>query len=118
MVSLARRLLVALVSCLMAGSLVVPSAAQASSWSKHEFPFGTDLQAVSCSSPSFCAAVGSFLRPNSSVFQAGVTFNGSSWSVSKRMYAPLGLSAVSCTSRSFCLAGDNFGGASAFNGSS
>jgi hypothetical protein len=118
MVSLVRRLLVALLTGLIVGSLAAPSAAQAaSSWSKHAFPFGTELQAVSCSSSSFCAAVGSFTLPDSSVYRAGATFNGSSWSAPKRIHTTSDLSVVSCTSRSFCLAGDEFGQAYAFNGS-
>jgi hypothetical protein len=95
-----------LLAALISASVVAPSAAQAAgSWSKHAFPFGTELQLVSCSSSSFCAVVGTFERSNSSTFDGGETFNGSSWGAPKRIYSQELPSALSCTSRSFCLAG-------------
>jgi hypothetical protein len=56
----------------------------------------TGMASVSCSSPSFCAAVD--YGPNV------VTFNGTSWSKPSAIDPGTYLQAVSCASASFCVA--------------
>ena len=78
----------------------------------------TGLTSVSCSSPSFCVAVG----VNGTAF----VFRGSTWSTPKSIdaksageidgYGTSGLNTVSCPTATFCMAGDVLGRVSAFNG--
>ena len=68
----------------------------------------TGMASVSCSSPSFCAAVDN----NSSAF----TFNGTSWSPATAIDPGNELSTVSCPSASFCAAVDYGPNVVTFNG--
>ena len=71
------------------------------------------LYSVSCSSPSFCAAVGSG--------GYALMYNGSSWSAASQVDAnagSFGITSVSCPSASFCIAVDGNGNALSWNGTS
>jgi len=64
------------------------------------------MDSVSCTSSTFCAAVGS----------AAMIWNGSSWSSPKVIDPDEGLNGVSCASSSFCVAVDTAGQAFTWNG--
>jgi hypothetical protein len=81
-------------------------------WTWQPFPVpdnsaGAELTAVSCTSPSFCEAVGGYLDNNvgDSVALAAI-WNGSSWSLQSTPAAPQfnfeQFSTVSCASPAFC----------------
>jgi hypothetical protein len=77
---------------------------------KDPVPDRTGMASVSCSSPSFCAAVDN----GSNAF----TFNGTSWSSATAIDPGGRLSTVSCPSASFCAAVDYGSNAFTFNGTS
>ena len=73
------------------------------------------LSGVSCPSPSFCVAVGSFEGPPGGIESLVEAWDGSAWSVTQGAVLNGGnwnrLNAVACTSASFCAAvGDAEGG--------
>jgi hypothetical protein len=68
------------------------------------------MASVSCSSPSFCAAIDN----GSNVF----TFNGTSWSPAQVIDPGNQLGTVSCPSASFCAAVDYGANVVTFDGSS
>jgi hypothetical protein len=68
---------------------------------------------VSCTSSSFCVAVGYAGGDAGSA----VIYNGSTWSEASVVDTSDGLSSVSCVSSSFCMAMDGSGGALTYNGS-
>ena len=71
------------------------------------------VDSVSCSSSSFCMAVGYAGADLGSV----AMYNGSTWSEASVIDTRYSLFSVSCTSSSFCMAMDGTGGALAYNGS-
>jgi len=85
----------------VAGACLGPSTALASGvWSAPD-KIGTGLGfvSVSCSSATFCAAVGTNGGPSG----YALTYNGTSWSPT---YIGIAAGAVSCASASFCVAVD------------
>ena len=70
----------------------------------------SDPAGVSCTSSTFCLAV--------SLDGTAATYNGTSWTATAALSAPLPLDAVSCTSSTFCLAVSAGGDFVSFNGSS
>jgi RHS repeat-associated protein len=68
------------------------------------------IDAVSCPSSSFCAAVGTSGTAS--------TYNGSTWSGASDADSSRTLDAVSCPSSSFCVAVDTSGNATLYNGTS
>jgi hypothetical protein len=93
------------------------------SWTLQSFPVpanasGAGLTAVSCTSPSFCEAVGSYFDTSSFLNEAfGAAWNGTSWSLQSTPNPNPGgfdfeqFNTVSCTSPTFCeaWAGGNAG---------
>src|SRR5271155_1199187 len=65
----------------------------------------TSATAVSCTSASFCAAVG-WAHP----YGSAAIYNGSTWSEPTRTDAENQLTSVSCASSSFCIAMEGAGG--------
>ncbi len=81
------------------------------SWAAAASIDGTkSLNAVSCASSSFCAAVDS----NGNV----VTYNGTSWAAAKSIDGTKVLHGISCPTSSFCAAVDASGNVVTYNGSS
>src|SRR5579859_3543907 len=82
-------------------------------WRTQTFPvpagsFGTELARVSCASPRFCEAVGSY-DVTGATLPLAARWDGSSWTLQRTPLPPINLgaftvafSAVSCTSASFC----------------
>ena len=71
-------------------------------WTQNSLPAGTPtLTSISCTSATFCMAVGglSYYLPSTNP-AAGVTWNGTSWTPAT---PPVSLYAVSCTSSTFCM---------------
>jgi hypothetical protein len=68
------------------------------------------INAISCPTTSFCAAV-----DNSGYI---TTYNGTSWATAADKDGSHALEAVSCTSSSYCVATDNDGNVLTYNGSS
>jgi hypothetical protein len=93
--------------------LVCSSTAFAAPWSAPD-PIDPSIGAssVSCSSASFCVAVGS-----ASAFGSAVVYRDGSWSEASLIVPREQLFSVSCTSPSFCMALDGSGGALVYNGS-
>jgi hypothetical protein len=69
-------------------------------------PDGGGIQALSCTSSTFCEAV--------DYAGQALSFNGSAWSQPGSVYTAGTVAALSCASRSFCLAGDDLGNVAAF----
>jgi hypothetical protein len=70
------------------------------------------LRSVSCTSPTFCEAVGLAFSPGSSEVPVAATWNGTAWSV-QAVPVPAGetvatLADVSCVSATFCMAAGGF----------
>ncbi len=101
------------VAALLAMS-AVPALAQPASWTVVPTPSVTSgydvmLFGVSCTSTSFCVAVGRYIANSDNTPQTVIeTWDGSKWSLTLGVDAspsePNGLSGVSCTSTSFCVA--------------
>lgn len=73
-------------------------------------PPTTRTRSMSCPTTTFCVAVGS-----SSLGQA-VTFDGTKWSVPRKLGAGEGVSSVSCPTSTFCMAVNGAGTAYTFDG--
>jgi hypothetical protein len=71
-----------------------------------------DATSVSCSSVSFCAAVGF-----TSAFGSAAVYTDGTWGEASLIDPGWQLFSVSCTSSSFCMAMDGSGGALTYNGS-
>ena len=93
-----------------------------SKWTLQSFPVpagssGAGLTQVSCTSATFCEAVGSYTDSDGNTVPLAAAWNGASWSIqstpSLGMFTVFtAFTAVSCTSRSFCEA---WGGGNAGN---
>src|SRR6266702_1969068 len=93
-----------------------PASATASGWHLQPVPDPPSrtgsLAAVSCTSPTACLAVGSYLRDGVFAFPLAETWNGTSWSVQKPP-APANaetaaLVGISCVSATACVAVGNY----------
>jgi hypothetical protein len=105
-----RRLTVALI---VMGLLSIPASAYGLGWASETLtpPVGADetrLQAVSCTSSSFCSSPGWYVVENFEAVQSYGTWynwNGSSWSSAGGLpEADLSIRGAACTSSSFCVA--------------
>ena len=98
----------AIVLCLTLGAcLLIPAGAHAAGWSVQPIPPAAvprgQISAMSCTSQTFCIAVGSLVDSSGNTGTLAQRWNGRAWS-SQRMPAVGGLSSVSCTSRRACTA--------------
>jgi hypothetical protein len=90
------------------------SASLAETWNGHQWtmpsfpvPAGSDspaLAQVSCTSATFCEAVGTFIDSDGNTDPLAAAWNGTSWNLQPTpgLPDPAGFTAVSCTSPSFC----------------
>jgi uncharacterized membrane protein len=88
-------------------------------WAVQSFPVPADSESpglvqVSCTSATFCEAVGSFVDSGGNVAPLAAAWNGTSWDLQSTpgLAGTAGFTAVSCTSPSFCEA---WGGGNAGN---
>jgi hypothetical protein len=94
-----------------AGALTAPPTVSAQSWTLQSVQATTGmngLHSISCTSSTFCVAVGGFEPDNGILIEQ---WNGTSWSqVSDPVSVQAGLTSVSCVGPSFCVAvGMQFG---------
>jgi hypothetical protein len=97
-----------LIGCVIAGSFLLTSShafADGPGWSITPTPESSManafLNSVSCTSPTFCMAVGVVGAPQKSLDEQ---WDGTEWSIVPTPAGGASLSAVSCTSPSFCMA--------------
>ena len=87
-----------------------PAFGDALTWSATSTPNGgsltNQLNAVSCTSASFCKAVGTFQNATDTPQAMAESWNGNRWSLdsSATLSSPSFLTGVSCTSAAFCMA--------------